>query len=112
MIRLNAPIIDRNEYQVIILCPYCSEYHRHGKTISVGESRHADCHKGEYILTEQIPPRIIQIALKKRDADCKRKRRTPPEGGFKRNRKPKEAPEPIVTGTLVADFKDNVNYII
>lgn len=96
MNRPTAPIIFTDEFQITVICPYCSTYHKHGKAITKGESRSADCHKGEYILGEVIPPKIIQIALKKRDADCKRKRKTV-----------------IITGQLtVPQPVSNVNYVI
>jgi hypothetical protein len=96
MNRPTAPIIFTDEYQVTVICPYCSMYHKHGKTITVGESRSADCHKGEYILGDVIPPNIIAIALKRREADCKRKRKPV-----------------IITGQLTTPQPvSDVNYII
>jgi hypothetical protein len=75
MNRPTAPIIFTDEFQVTVICPYCSTYHKHGKAITANESRSADCYKGEYILGDVISPKVIQIAIKRRDADCKRKRK-------------------------------------
>lgn len=75
MNRPTAPIVFTDEYHVIVICPYCDTYHKHGTTITTGESRSANCHKGEYILGDVISPRTIRIAVKRREADLERKRK-------------------------------------
>lgn len=82
MNRTTAPVMFIDELYTTVICPYCKSYHKHSNTTTLGVSYISHCSKGEYVLGDVISPNIILIALKRREADCKRKR------------KPKADPEP------------------
>jgi hypothetical protein len=47
---LYATVDNANNYQIVVLCPFCNEKHKHGLegTAVYGTVRAADCGRGEY----------------------------------------------------------------
>ena len=76
-----ATIIYTDETQILVQCPFCKTLHKHGSAISVGESRSSHCGKGEYEFGNVISPHDLALALKRREYDLIRKRKTKSKPG-------------------------------
>lgn len=55
---LYAAVDTANNYQIVVLCPFCNEKHKHGLEgrAAYGTVRSADCHQGEYTITLKSKP--------------------------------------------------------
>lgn len=72
-----AKLVYRDDHQIIVACPYCMSTHRHGDggmTDVSGNSYSSHCHNGSYRVFGTFDFRTAMIALRRREADLKRKR--------------------------------------
>lgn len=56
-----------------VLCPYCSQVHKHGD-VDVGMSLGSHCMKGDYEIGGQFDFKGVAVAMSRRTKDVERKK--------------------------------------
>ena len=73
----HAQAVYRDQQQILVLCPYCSQVHLHGDGGMVDVSGNAyasHCGQGEYRVLGMYDFRVAHMMLSRREADVARKR--------------------------------------
>ena len=77
----HAKLLYRDDSQIIVACPYCFGSHRHGDGGNVdvsGNYYSSHCHQGSYRVYGVYDFKTADIALRRREADLRRKRAAKP----------------------------------
>lgn len=68
-----APILFKDDGATFVLCPYCSNVHKHG-AVDVGMSMGSHCMKGDYEVGGAFDFKGVSVAMTRRTKDMERKR--------------------------------------